>query len=320
MSSPLPEPVTDVLEVGYTDYSDSTLRVYRAAWRDFLKHVGAETDTDWKEVELPPPPRAVAAYLDNRSDLAWSTLTSRRQAIRLVYEKLGGEDPFEHPEVQEVWAKIRENAQKEPDRAQKHSLEEREHSFAEIIEEGPLLLREHLGGGPSETEEENLRYLPEKVPRLKDLSPDQRQLIPEPTYDLQVLRNRALLLLVGMADSTRSALVGIDLEDVYPPGKKGDEKAEVATRILLYNRIGEPGRVLRLESASKIKYCPHRAVAAWILAADLKEGPLFRSFTPQGEVSENRIRPQTINHVIKRCAETAGLKAENWSTKKLKRT
>ena len=127
-----------------------------------------------------------------------------------------------------------------------------------------------------------------------------------------MLRNRALLLLVGTADSTRAELVGIDLKDIYPPEEEGG-----ATRVLLYNRMGEPGRVLRLENASKLKYCPHRAVAAWILAADLTEGPLFRSFTPHGEVSENRIRPQTINHVIKRCAEQAGLEGD-WSTTSLK--
>lgn len=314
MSSPLPEPISEVLAVGYTDYSDSTLRVYRAAWRDFLGHFGGGR-LDGEQGEELPPPMAVADYLDDRRDLAWSTLTSRRQAISLVYEKLVGEDPFELPEVQEVWAEIRKRKQEEPDRVQKRSLEDREHSFAEIIEDGPSLLSRHLGGGASQTEEENLRYLPETVPRAEDLSPDQRELIPEPTFDLQVLRNRALLLLVGTADSTRTELVGIDLEDIYPPEEEGG-----ATRVLLYNRMGEPGRILRLESAPEIKLCPHRALAAWILAADLHVGPLFRSFTPQGEVSENRIRPQTINHVIKRCAEAAGLKPKKWSTQQLKRT
>jgi len=316
MSSPLPEPISKVLAVGYTDYSDSTLRVYRSAWRDLLKHASATGSPDRQEQELPPP-KAIADYLIDRRDLAWSTLTSRRQAIKLVYEELLEEDPFEHSVVQEAWAKVRENAQKEPDRVPKRSLEEREHSFAKIIEQGPSLLGDHLNDGPSQAEE-NLRYLPEKVLSPDDLSKDQRQLIPEPTYDLQVLRNRALLLLVGMANSTRSSLVGIDLEDVYPPGKMGDEEGEAATRVLLYNRMGEPIRVLRLESISDIKLCPHRALAAWILAADLREGPLFRSFTPHAQVSDKRIRPQTINHVIKRCAEAAGLKAENWSTKSLK--
>lgn len=314
MSFSLPEPIKEVLTAGHTDYSDTTLRVYRAAWRDFLEYVGPPGSSDWQEEKLPPP-MAVADYLDNRRDLAWSTLTSRRQAIGLVYRELTGETPFDLPEVQEVWADIRERKRKEPDRVPKRSPEDRKYSFAEIIEDGPSLLREHLGSGATQTEAKNLRYLPERVPQPEDLLPEQRNLIPEPTYDLQVLRNRALLLLMGTAKPTRSALVGIDLEDVYPP-----DEQEAPTRVLLYDKSGEPDRVLQLESMPELKYCPHRALAAWILAADLNEGPLFRSFTPHGNVSGNRIRPQTINHVIKRCAENAGLDAEKWSTRSLKKS
>lgn len=309
MSSPLPEPISEALADGHPKYSESTLRVYRTAWRDFLDYLGGFD----RQTDRLPPPEAVAEYLDARRDLAWSTLMSRRQAIREVYDALDEKDPYDDPAVQEVWTEIRERKREEPDRVQKRSLEEREHSFAEIIEKGPSLLNRHLGGGASQTEEENLRYLPETVPHSEDLSPDQRDLIPDPTYDLQVLRNRALLLLVGTADSTRAELVGIDLEDIYPP-----DEEDGATRVLLYNRMGEPGRILRLESAPEMEYCPHRALAAWILAADLMEGALFRSFTPHGEVSQNRIRPQTINHVINRCAKKANLDPDDWSTRRLK--
>lgn len=133
------------------------------------------------------------------------------------------------------------------------------------------------------------------------------------TCDLQVLRNRALLLLVGTADLTRTEITEIDPEDVYPPEEEGG-----TTRIIVYNQTGDLRCVLLVETASDLQYCPHRAVAAWILAADLTSGPLFRSLTPHGELTENRLRPQTIHHIIKRQAREAGLDPDDWSMTRLR--
>jgi len=333
MPHPLPAPIAEVLTEGYTDYSETTLRVYRTSWRDLLGWLETERgrpearrgpagDKRDRGAEKPgrsagnrrpllPEPEPIAEYLREHDHLAWSTLTSRRQAFRLVYRELVGEDPFDHPAVEEAWRAVRHKKQAEPDTAPKRRLDEREHGLAAIIEEGPALLSSHLGRTLSEERQRDLRYLPDETTRTEDLPPEVRDLIPAPTYDLQVLRNRALLLLVATARLTRPAIVGVDLEDVVPPEEGGP------TRIVVYDRGGDPAFVLRLETAPAVADCPHRAVAAWILAADLTEGPLFRSFTPHGEVSEDRIRPQTINYVIKRCAEDAGLDPEGWSTRRL---
>lgn len=303
MSSPLPSPYREVLTEEQTGFSQSTLRVYRASWRDLLNwmHRAHREETDVQDGKLPPP-EAIAGYLRDQSHLAWSTLTSRRQAIRLVFDELGEEDPFEHPAVTKAWETVRRQKHEETSELKKRSLQDREYRIRELLLEGPSLLRDHLGRETYPEEREDMRFLEEKYAEIENLTPRQRALLPELTYDLQVLRNRLLLLLVSSTDVSKAALTRIDVEDVYPPEQEGGP-----TEIVIYRRSGDPSYVLVLESAPEPACCPNRAVAAWILAADLTEGPLFRSFTPHGEVSTSRIRPQTINYVINRCAENADL-------------
>jgi hypothetical protein len=116
-----------------------------------------------------------------------------------------------------------------------------------------------------------------------------------------------------MMDLSRNALLGVGLKDLHPPKEPGD-----STNIVIYNPTGDPAYVLELETEEDLRYCPNRAVAAWILAADLTEGPLFRPFTPHGGVQEGRIRPQTLNQIWGRRAEAAGLDRSAWSTTSLR--
>lgn len=313
MSQPLPDPINKILTEEHSDYSETTLRVYRAAWRDFLEWLSSARPGVLEAIPGSlPPGEVVSEYLRERSDLAWSTLTSRRQALRLVYDELKERDPFDHSEVQRVWENILRKKREKPDEPAKRRLEERDEGIASIIEEGPKLLHTHLGAISGE-QKRDLRYLPAQILTPEWLTPEQQELIPEVTYDLQVMRNRAILLLVGMANLTRTEIAGIDLEDVYPPDEEGGP-----TRIIVYNQAGDLRCVLIVETASELRYCPHRALAAWILAADLTSGPLFRSLTPHGELTEKRLRSQSINHIIKRHAKEAGLDPDAWSMTKLR--
>jgi hypothetical protein len=321
MPRPLPDPISEVLTEERNDYTETTLRVYRAAWRDVLGWLSSARPGVLEQFpDSLPPGEVVSEYLRDRSDMAWSTLASRRQALRLGYDELRARDPFGHPEAKRVWDNILEKKREQPSEPTKHRLDQREQGLASIIEEGPKFLRAHLQK-ISGKQKRDLRYLAKQILSPERLTSKQRELIPEATYDLQVLRNRALLLLVGTADLTRSEVTGIDLEDVYPPEEEGGSEEEGGpeaegleeegpTRIIVYDRLGTPSCALVLEAASDLRYCPHRALAAWILAADLTAGPLFRSLTPHGEITEKRLRPQTINHIIKRHAREAGLDPE----------
>lgn len=313
----LPPAIAGLLEGG-TKFQESTLQGYRSAWRDLLKwlrahepHEATRCENSPSDEPPLPPPTLIADYLRDRIGLASSTLATRRQAIRFVYKELDEGDPFDHPDVEEVWERIVDEKRQEPAPREKR-LGKRDHSPADVIENGPSLLRDHL---PSETlqDREDLKYLPEETARSDELSAAVQTLIPEPTFDLSVLRDRAILLLIAMTDSPRKSLVGIDLEDIRPPVKNG-----APTRIFVHDANGEPVRVLRLETQPEIRYCPNRAVAAWILAAGLESGPLFRPFNPRGGIRGGRITPQTLNLVAKRWAEEAGFDPSDWSTTKLR--
>lgn len=335
MPRSLPPLLHCLLSAEETRFQESTLQGYRAVWRDLLgwldpfyreqlAEIGprrTEKDLDLEALDPEelyqkedirlPTPGDIAGYLTENADLAWSTLTTRRQAIRLVYDRLGGEDPFEHSEVADVWRRIREEKRREPSRPERRRLQERELGPTGIIEEGPDFLPDHLG----ERATRDLKYLQETKVLSEELTTEARKIIPDPAFDLSVLRDRALLLLVGTTEEPREALVEIDLEDIYPP-----EGKERPTGIVMYGPSGEPTGLLRLETGPTLKYCPNRAVAAWILAAELTEGPLFRSFTPHGALRDNRIRPQTINRAVKRRAEEAGFDPAEWSTRRLRKT
>jgi len=329
MPQSLPAPIRDILDAAHTDFSETTLRVYRAAWRDLLQWWARSLDEDIAEIESVMrkhgqplvPFEAIAGYLEERSDLAWSTLTSRRQAIRLVYEEIDALDPFEQPPVKKVWRRIQRQKREEgssPDPEPKHRP-------AEVIEQGLDLLSTHIGSlregrdveemSPFELMRKDLTYLSHKTVRTDSLDPDQKSLIPEPTYDLQVLRNRALLLLVAASDATRAQLTGISFSDVH----LDEESESEPIRIVLRGSEGRPESVLRLSVAPELRFCPARALASWIVAAEIKGGPVFRSFTPHGKPKDEGIRPQSINHIIRRRAKMVdALAASEWSTRRLR--
>lgn len=308
----LPPPIADVLG-GETKFEESTLQGYRSAWRGLLGWA-RENEPDERSLgeEALPAPALIAEYLRARMDLSWSTLTTRRQAIRFVYRELGEGDPFEHPDVEEVWDRIVTEKRGESAGREKRRLGDQGHSPADIIERGPDLLGGHLPSNAA-IELEDLKYLPEQAARSEELSPEVKTLIPQPAFEMTVLRDRAILLMVATTDRPRKSLVGIDLEDIWPPTEKGGP-----TRIVMYNAAGDPDCALRLETGPEVRYCPNRAVAAWVLAAELERGPLFRPFNPRGGIRGGRIRPQTLNLVVKRWAEEAGLDSGDWSTTTLR--
>ena len=312
--STLPPLIRDVFE-GDSSLGERTLQGYRSAWRDLVSWArGNEPGSfspDEGDREVLPSPTVIAEYLRDRMDLAWSTLSSRRLAIRHVYQELGAGDPFDHPEVENLWERVIEQKGGEQS-SNEERPQGREHSPATIIEKGPSLLEDYLPSG-SIPRRDSLKYLPEEVARGENLSPKVQEIIPEPTFDLPVLRDRAILLLLATTEQPRKSLVGIDVDDLLPPGEGGP------TRIVLYNAAGNPTSVLNLETGPEVRYCPNRAVAAWVLAAGLESGPLFRPFNPRGGIRGGRITPQTLNLVLKRRAEEAGFDPDNWSTTTLRR-
>ena len=336
MPSPLPDRIESALKDAESDYSTTTIQSYRSAWRDLLAWwAGRKSSDAWalklKEKGMPVPPfEAIAEYLSERENLAWSTLTGRRQAIRLVYDYYDALDPFEQPEVRKAWVKIRRLKREEEESGS--SGEENGYGPAAVIEDSLELLEERFSertGREEMSQKELLRrdmkYLPAQVSSSEGLDPDQKRLIPQPAFDRKTMRNRALLLLVATTKATRSDIIGIQVGDVHLRDRdvflqnEAEKTKHAPLQVGLRDDEGNLESVLHLQKEPDLRYCPARSTASWILRAGLNKGPLFRSLTPQGKVKSSGISEQAINHTIRRRAEQVeGLNASEWTTRRLR--
>jgi integrase len=127
-----------------------------------------------------------------------------------------------------------------------------------------------------------------------------RAMVAELPDGLRGLRDRALLL-VGFAGAfRRSELVGLDAGDVVftPDG------AELALRRSKTDQNGE-GRKIGLPYGSTPPSCPVRALRAWIEAAGISEGPVFRAVVGQ-RVEAERLSDRAVARLVKRAARAVG--------------
>ena len=116
------------------------------------------------------------------------------------------------------------------------------------------------------------------------------------------LRDRALLL-VGFAGAfRRSEIVGLDVADL----RFVAEGLEVTLRRSKTDQEGA-GRLVGLPYGSRLETCPVRAVRAWLDAAALVAGPLFRPVSRHGVVATERLSPAAVAIVVKRRARAVDL-------------
>jgi len=113
------------------------------------------------------------------------------------------------------------------------------------------------------------------------------------------LRDRALLTMGMMGAFRRSELVRIRVEDIAPhprgltvtiPFSKGDQGGEGQSVAILEGRRIEPVRHYR----------------AWLAAAGITEGAVFRRLTPHGRVTDTALSEQSVALVVKKRAAAVG--------------
>lgn len=119
---------------------------------------------------------------------------------------------------------------------------------------------------------------------------------------LKGIRDRALLVLGFAGAFRRSELVALDVGDlsfttdgleVRLRGSKTDQERAGVTIGVPYG--GHP------------KSCPVRAVQAWLGAAAIVDGPVFRRVDRHGRISPSRLGSKAVAGVVKACAELTGL-------------
>ena len=126
-------------------------------------------------------------------------------------------------------------------------------------------------------------------------------------------RDRALLV-VGFAGALRrSELVGLDVADL-------GFVAEGVTLTLRRSKTDQEarGRLVGLPYGSRLETCPVRSLRAWLEAAGIEDGPVFRRVDAQGRVGARRLGADSVSDVAKRAAAAAGLDPERYSAHSLR--
>jgi integrase len=116
------------------------------------------------------------------------------------------------------------------------------------------------------------------------------------------LRDRTLVLLGFAGALRRSELVGIDVEHV--------RSTSGGVRLLIprskTDGAGE-GAEIGIMRGAQPETCPVRALRAWLRAAEITEGPVFRRVTQWNTVGANRLHPDAVRQILLKRAAAAGV-------------
>lgn len=115
-------------------------------------------------------------------------------------------------------------------------------------------------------------------------------------------RDRALLLLGFAGAFRRSELVGLDVADL--------QETEDGYRVTIaQSKTDQEGQGQTIAIIRGARACPVKAVKAWLAAASISAGPIFRPVGKGGRVSGARLSADAVAVVVKEAAERAGLDA-----------
>ncbi|MFH0980439.1 MAG: site-specific integrase [Planctomycetota bacterium] len=118
-----------------------------------------------------------------------------------------------------------------------------------------------------------------------------------------------LLLLLGFAGAfRRSELVSLDVDDI----KVTENGVEVRLRRSKTDQEGK-GMLKGIPYGSNLVTCPVRAYRAWVEAAAIENGPVFRRLDRHGNLLPGRLSGRGVARVVKRAVSAAGLDPDCFS-------
>lgn len=120
------------------------------------------------------------------------------------------------------------------------------------------------------------------------------------------LRDRALLL-VGFASALRrSELVALQVADValHP---------EVMLLQIRSSKTDQEGRGAQIAVPRGRANCPAAALEAWLKAADISDGPIFREVDRHGRVGAQQLTDRSVARIVKRSTRAAGFDERDFS-------
>ena len=143
------------------------------------------------------------------------------------------------------------------------------------------------------------RLCPKKAPLIDT---DLAQLLD--TLDTSTLagtRDRALLLIGFAAALRRSEIVGIDVEHLA----FGPERLTLTIPYSKTDQVGK-GSDIAVPAITHSRYCPVKALKAWLALSGLTQGAVFRRLRRGPSVGKDRLSDSTVAKLVKQCAKDAG--------------
>jgi integrase len=123
-------------------------------------------------------------------------------------------------------------------------------------------------------------------------------------------RDRALLLIGFAGALRRSELVGLDIGASTENGTGYVEFADDGLIVTLSrsksDQEGE-GQTVGIPHGEVASTCPVKALQAWLDAAGIEDGPIFRPINRHGHVGERRLSDKAVALVVKRTVKAAML-------------
>jgi site-specific recombinase XerD len=117
--------------------------------------------------------------------------------------------------------------------------------------------------------------------------------------DMKGLRDRALLLIGFAGAFRRSELVALNIEDL--------EESELGFKVTIrHSKTDQEGAGQTIAIVRGSLACPVAALKAWLEAAGITTGPVFRSVKKGGAVG-GRLPAQSVAEIVKCYAERVGL-------------
>lgn len=139
------------------------------------------------------------------------------------------------------------------------------------------------------------------------ITADVRAMVMSQSGDLRGVRDTALLLMGFAGAFRRSELVALDIEDIEICA----EGLRVNVRRGKTDQEGQ-GRAIGIPRGIHPETCPQRAYQAWLHAAGISTGALFRGISCHGKLLA-RLSDKGVARAIKRAAEAAGLDPQLYS-------
>ena len=125
------------------------------------------------------------------------------------------------------------------------------------------------------------------------------------------LRDRAVLLIGFAGAMRRSELVGLNVNDLK----------ETKAGLHLYIRTSKTdqeamGQIIAIAPGKTA--CPVKALKAWLTAAKITNGPIFRPIFNGGRLSTNRLSDRAVTEIVKIYAKRIGLDPTSFSAHSLR--